>query len=167
LTDLSSADVPAIGPGDHVRGEGGEAIVYLDLACPHCAAAWPRLRELELRLCVRHFPVAAKRPRAPALHAAAEAAGIQRADAFWGMWDSIYADHGHLDDPHLWERVRLLGLDLARFDADRRTEPVAERVRADFETGIRAGVTATPTAFANGERIARDVVERLGGLPPV
>ena len=167
MTDLSSADVPAIGPGDHVRGQGHEAIVYLDLACPHCAAAWPRLRALELRLCVRHFPVAAKRPRAPALHAAAEAAGIQRADAFWGMWDSIYADHGHLDDPHLWERARLLGLDLRRFDADRRTEPVAERVRADFETGIRAGVTATPTAFANGERIWGEVVERLGGLPPV
>lgn len=159
--------MPAIGPGDHVRGEGPAAIVYLDLACPHCAAAWPRLRELELRLCVRHFPVAAKRPRAPALHAAAEAAGIQRADAFWGMWDSIYADQGHLDDPHLWERARLLGLDLGRFDADRRGDSVAARVRADFETGIRAGVTATPTAFATGERISREVVERLGGLRPV
>jgi protein-disulfide isomerase len=167
LTDLRSADVPAIGPGDHVRGAGPEAIVYLDLACPHCAAAWPRLRELGLRLCVRHFPVAARRPRAPALHAAAEAAGIQRADAFWGMWDSIYADHGHLDDPHLWERARLLGLDLGRFEDDRRSERVAERVRADFETGIRAGVTATPTAFAHGERISREVVQRLGGSMPV
>jgi protein-disulfide isomerase len=159
--------VPAIGPGDHVRGEGPDAIVYLDLACPACAAAWPRLRELELRLCVRHFPVAARRPRSPALHAAAEAAGIQRAVAFWGMWDSIYADQGRLDDPHLWERARALGLDLERFEADRRSDRVAECVRADFEAGIRAGVTATPTAFANGERIARDVVERLGGLPPL
>jgi protein-disulfide isomerase len=167
LTDLSSADVPAIGPGDHVRGEGPEAIVYLDLACPHCAAAWPRLRALELRLCVRHFPVAARRPRAPALHAAAEAAGIQRADAFWGMWDSIYADRGHLDDPHLWERARRLGLDLGRFDADRRSEQVAERVRADFEAGIRAGVTATPTAFKDRERIANEVVHRLGGSTPL
>jgi protein-disulfide isomerase len=165
--DLTSASVPAIDDGDHVRGEGPEAIVYLDLACPHCAAAWPRLRELELRLCVRHFPVAARRPRSPALHAAAEAAGIQHADAFWGMWDSIYADHGHLDDPHLWERARTLGLDLERFDADRRSGRVAERVRTDFESGIRAGVTATPTAFANGERISREVVQRLGGSTPL
>ena len=64
------------------------------------------------------------------------------------MCDSIYADHGHLDDPHLWERARLLGLDLERFDADRRSGAVADRVRADFESGIRAGVIATPTAFA-------------------
>lgn len=167
FADLTTAPVPPIGEHDHVRGEGPVAIIYLDLACPHCAAAWPRLRELSLRLCARHFPVAAKRPRALALHAAAEAAGLQRSDAFWGMWDAIYADHGHLDDPHLWERARLLGLDLKRFDADRRSGAVADRVRADFETGIRAGVTATPTAFAYGERISGEVAERLDELRPV
>jgi protein-disulfide isomerase len=159
--DLTSAPVPPIGSEDHVRGDGPEAILYMDLACPQCAAAWPRLRALQLRMCVRHFPVAAKRPRALELHAAAEAAGMQRADAFWGMWDSIYADHGRLDDPHLWERARLLGLDLQRFDSDRRAGTVADRVRADFETGIRAGVIATPTAFAAGERISDRVPDRL------
>ena len=60
---------------------------------------------------------------------------MQRGEAFWGMWDSIYADQGHLDDPHLWERARLLDLDLTRFDDDRRSGAVAERVRADFESG--------------------------------
>ena len=150
-----------------MRGEGPEAILYLDLACPQCAAAWPRIRELALRLCVRHFPVAAKRPRALPLHAAAEAAGQQRPDAFWGMWDSIYADHGRLDDPHLWERARLLDLEIERFDADRRSVQVAERVRRDFESGIRAGVTATPTAFAAGEMIVAGLVDALAGLRPL
>ena len=126
----------------------------MDLACPHCAAAWPRLCEQELTLCVRHFPVTSKRPRALALHAATEAAAMQRENAFWGMWDSIYADQGHLDDPHLWERARLLELDLARFDADRRAEAVSARVRRDFESGIRAGVVATPAYFRGGEAIA-------------
>ncbi len=156
--------MPPIGPADHVRGAGSEAILYLDLACPQCAAAWPSVRELPLRLCVRHFPVAAKRPRALPLHAAAEAAGRQHTEAFWGMWDSIYADHGHLDDPHLWERARLLDLDLERFDADRRSGDVADRVRTDFESGIRAGVIATPTAFAGGERISDRVAERLAAV---
>jgi protein-disulfide isomerase len=147
-----------------VRGSGPEAILYLDLACPHCAGAWPRIRGLELTLCARHFPVASKRPRALALHAAAEAAGMQRADAFWGMCDAIYADHGHLDDPHLWERARLLGLDLERFDADRRSPVTGERVRGDFEGGIRAGVMATPTAFAAGEMLIGDVAAQLAGI---
>ena len=148
--ELTSADVPPIGPGDHVRGSGPEAILYLDLACPHCAAAWPRICALALTVCARHFPLASKRPRALALHAAAEAAGMQREDAFWGMWDSIYADHGHLDDPHLWRRAEELDLDLDRFEADRRSEAVAARVENDFRSGIRAGVVTTPTQFVAG-----------------
>ena len=164
MTDLGSAAVPPIGPDDHVRGEGADAIAYLDLACPQCAAAWPRIRSMRLRICVRHFPIAAKHPRALQLHAAAEAAGLQNPAAFWGMWGSIYADHGRLDDPHLWERARLLGLDISRFDGDRRSAQVGDRVRSDFETGIRAGVVATPTVFAAGERIAERVVERLAQL---
>ena len=159
--ELTSAAVPAIGPADHARGDGPEAIVYIDLACPQCAAAWGRIRELPLRLCVRHFPLAAKRPRSPALHAAAEAAASQREDAFWAMVDSIYADHGHQDDPHLWERARALGLDLERFERERRSEAVAARVRVDFESGIRAGVTGTPTAFAHGARLGADVARDL------
>ncbi len=93
----------------------------------------------------RHFPVASKHPRSPALHAAAEAAGLQ--GRFFEMVDSLYADRGRVDDPHLWERAERLGLDLARFDADRRSEAVAARVRRDFESGIRAGVTGTPAVF--------------------
>ena len=163
-SDLTSAPVPAPGPADHVRGDGPEAIVYLDLACPQCAAAWARIRELPLLLCVRHFPLAAKRPRSPALHAAAEAAAAQKPGAFWSMVDSIYADHGHQDDPHLWERARTLGLDLERFERDRRSAEIVARVRADFETGIRAGVTATPTAFAGGERLDGDVARQLAAF---
>ena len=117
--------MPPIGQSDHVAGVGPEAIVYVDLACPHCAAGWPRIRGLALRLCVRHFPVASKRPRATALHAAAEAASMQREAAFWELCDSIYADQGHQDDPHLWARAEALGLDLERFEAERRSEPVA------------------------------------------
>ncbi|MGV1050099.1 MAG: DsbA family protein [Solirubrobacterales bacterium] len=143
--DLSSAPIPPIGPDDHVRGEGEAVIVYADLGCPHCAAAWAELVASGKRIAFRHFPVRSKHPRAPALHGAAEAAGIQ--GAFFELVDSLYADRGHVDDPHLWRRVQDLGLDLDRFEADRRSEAVAKRVRRDFESGIRAGVAGTPAVF--------------------
>jgi protein-disulfide isomerase len=147
-----------------VRGEGPEAIVYLDLACPRCSLAWTRIRELPLRLALRHFPIASKHPRAPALHAAAEAAALQGEGAFWEMVDSIFGDQGRVDDPHLWERVRRLGLDLERFNRERRSEPVAERVRRDFESGIRAGVAGTPAAFVAGRAVGEDIAESLRAL---
>src|SRR5918999_1788659 len=141
MTDLTSAAVPPAGPGDHARGEGEETIVYADLGCPHCAAAWQRICAAGGRVVMRHFPVASKHPRSPALHAAAEAAGLQ--GSFFEMVDSLFADRGRVDDPHLWQRAERLGLDLDRFEADRRSGEVAAGVRRDFESGIRAGVTAT------------------------
>lgn len=145
MTDLGSAPIPPVGPDDHVVGEGEGVVVYADLGCPHCAVEWPQLRELPGRLVFRHFPVASKHPRSPALHAAAEAAGRQ--GRFFEMVDSLYADRGRVDDPHLWQRVEELGLDLDQFEADRRSTEIEARIRRDFESGIRAGVTSTPGIF--------------------
>ncbi len=145
MADLTSAPIPPLGPDDHVRGTGERLIVYADLGCPHCAAAWTEISGHPGQIVFRHFPVASKHPRAPALHAAAEAAAAQ--GRFFEMVDSLYAERGRVDDPHLWERAERLGLDLTRFEADRRSDAVAARVRRDFESGIRAGVTSTPAVF--------------------
>jgi protein-disulfide isomerase len=161
VADLRSAPVPPVGPGDHVRGEGEELIVYADLSCPHCAAAWERIGELPVQVVFRHFPVPSTHPRSPALHVAAEAAGGQ--DAFFEMVDSLYADRGRVDDPHLWERAERLGLDLDRFNAECRSEAAADRVRRDFESGIRAGVAGTPTLFQDGQTISFDDLKGAAG----
>ena len=66
------------------------------------------------------------------------------------MHDALFADQGRLEDPHLWARAERLGLDVERFDADRRSEAVIARVKADFRGGVRAGVVTTPSAFCDG-----------------
>ena len=124
-------------------------IEYADLECPYCAAAHLILKELPVTRVFRHFPVTSKHPRARVLAAAAHAAGLQ--GRFWEMHDSLLEDQGHLDDPHLWERAERIGLDLERFEADRRSETAREHVELDFRGGIRAGVTTTPTQFVAGQ----------------
>jgi protein-disulfide isomerase len=148
--DLGSAPVPGLQPHDHVRGDGDAAlvIVYADFECPVCAVAHERLSEASIRLVFRHFPVRTRRPRAWPAAQAAEAAALQ--GAFWEMHDSLFADQGRLEDPHLWARCEQLGIDLARFEADRRSEAVISRVQRDFEDGARAGVVSTPTLFVEG-----------------
>jgi len=132
-----------------VRGEGLLVIEYGDYECPYCAKTDALLAGLPVRRVFRHFPVVSKHPRAQVLACAAEAAALQ--GRFWEMHDSLFGDQGHLDPPHLWERCRELEIDLERFEADRRSDAVAERVRRDFRTGIRAGVTTTPTIWVDGE----------------
>lgn len=150
--------VAPVRPDDHARGEGEELVVYADLCCSHCAAVWERISALPARVVLRHFPIVAKHPRSPALHAAAEAAGAQ--GAFFEMVDSLFADRARVDDPHLWKRVERLGLDLPRFEADRRSEAVADRVRRDTESGLRAGVADTLAIFRNGHEIDLATLER-------
>jgi protein-disulfide isomerase len=163
---LGSAPLPPPGPEDHVRGPERALVVieYADYECPFCAALHERLRELEHRLVFRHFPVRSSHPRAWPAAMAAEAAARQ--DRFWPMHDALLADQARLEDPHLWRRAQDLGLDLERFEADRRSEAVAERIRGDFRSGVRAGVVTTPTIFiwSDGRALqvsAEELVDRL------
>jgi protein-disulfide isomerase len=153
MSGLGSAPLPPLGNEDHLTGPAGRAwaplvIVYADYECPFCAVLHERLTARETVWAFRHFPVRSKHPRAWAAACAAEAAGLQ--GRFWEMHHALYADQGRLDDPHLWARAERLGLDVARFDADRRSDAIEARVRRDFEGGIRAGVVTTPTAFIDG-----------------
>jgi protein-disulfide isomerase len=125
-------------------------IEYGDYECPYCARTDQLLAGLPIRRVFRHFPVVSKHPRARVLAHAVEAAALQ--GAFWEFHDALFADQGHLDPPHLWARARTLGMDLDRFEADRRSDAVAERVQLDFRSGVRSGVMTTPTLFVNGER---------------
>jgi protein-disulfide isomerase len=138
-------------------------VEYGDYECPYCAVADGLLEALPVRRVYRHFPVASKHPRARRLAAAAEAAARQ--GRFWEMHDSLFADQGHLDDPHLWRRATALGLDLGAFERDSRSDEVAERVDRDFRSGIAAGVVSTPTLFVDGEPYpgppSRELLERL------
>ncbi len=148
MRELGSAPLPEPSAEDHLRGPAGApvAIEYADFECPFCAALHERLRDLPLRRVFRHFPVRSSHPRAWPAACAAEAAALQ--GRFWEMHDLLFADQARLEDPHLWERAQALGLDLDRFDRDRRSDMVRERVRRDFDTGVRAGVVTTPTVFA-------------------
>ncbi len=151
--ELTSAPVPPLAPDDHVRGSDDAPLVvfYGDFACPYCALAVERLAEAEapgVRVAFRHFALKAKHPRAPILAAAAEAAALQ--GAFWAFHDALFADQGRIDDPHLWTRAQGLGLDVERFDADRRSDAVLARVKRDVRGAMRAGVATSPTLVVDG-----------------
>jgi protein-disulfide isomerase len=149
-----------------VRGPEGAppVVVYGDYECPFCAALEVRLRGLPYRVVFRHFPVRSSHPRAEAAAHAAEAAAAQ--GAFWAMHDSLFDDQGRLEDPHLWARAERLGLDLERFEADRRSPAVAERVREQFRGGVRAGIVTTPTLFGAGRQYSgRTAIEFVTYTP--
>ena len=167
MTDpgLGSAPLPAPSPDDHLRGDAGAPllIVYADYECPFCAQLAVALQRRATPHVARHFPVRSSHPRAWPAAGAAEAAARQ--GRFWEMHDLLFADQGRLEDPHLWERAERLGLDVERFDFDRRSEAVLERIRRDFRGGVRAGVVTTPTLFTpRGAHTGRSALSIVGEL---
>lgn len=150
MTDLRSAPPPPPREDDHVRGDrvGTPILFYADFTCPRCALAHERVTRAGAHVIFRHLALRAKHARAVATACAAQAAAAQ--GAFWAFCDALYADQGRHDDPHLWAHARSLGLDVERFDADRRGDRVAAAVQRDTREALAAGATTTPTLFAAG-----------------
>jgi protein-disulfide isomerase len=152
---------PPLGPGDHVTGPGAaplELLMYGDFQCPYCTAAQGSVRRVrdrlgdELRFAFRHFPIEELHPDARRAAEASEAAAAQ--GAFWEMHDALYSSGGRLHEHEVVATAAGLGLDAERLRAELRDGTHAARVERDRQSGIRSGVTGTPSFFANGRLVA-------------
>jgi protein-disulfide isomerase len=144
---------------DHAEGPPAAPVTlveYGDYECPHCGHAYPIVKEVQkqlgtqLRFVFRNFPLRESHPHAQHAAEAAEAAADQ--GRFWEMHDLLFERQDALDDAHLAQYARALGLDEGRFVAALTGHEFAARVRRDFTGGVRSGVNGTPTFFINGVR---------------
>jgi protein-disulfide isomerase len=142
---------------DHVRGGSAGRLIleYGDYECPYSRQAFGEVEHVESRLgdqvrfAFRHFPLTEIHPHALAASAAAEAAALQ--GRFWEMHALLFRRQKALENADLRVYAVELGLDLDRFDADRVSAGVFERIRRDVESGLATGeVHGTPTMFIDG-----------------
>lgn len=137
-----------------------EIVEFADFQCPYCGQ-FARSQQRKLvkkyvetgvaRLVWRDFPYFGGQS-VGAAHAARAAA---RQHKFWPYHDALYAQPtkpgaGRFDDAFLRDTARKLGLDVAKFDADRHAEKIKARVDRDFEFGQGLGIPGTPAFLING-----------------
>ncbi len=143
---------------DHVRGGAAGRLIleYGDYECPYSRAAFRAVQRVESQLgegvhfAFRHFPLTEIHPHALAASAAGEAAALQ--DRVGEMHELLFARQTELEDDDLRRYAAELGLDAARFDADRAGDGVLARIRRDVESGLASGeVLGTPTMFIDGD----------------
>jgi protein-disulfide isomerase len=163
IPDSAPAVEPLDVAVDHVRGSasGRLILVYGDYECPYTRQAVREIERVErqlsggVRFAFRHFPLVEIHPHAFAAAAAAESAALQ--GRFWEMHSLLFHRQRALEDDDLRRYAATLELDVERFDQDRFSPPVLQRVRRDVESGIASGeVRGTPTLFLDG-------VVHLGG----
>jgi protein-disulfide isomerase len=144
---------------DHAQGSENAAVTlveYGDYECPHCAHAHQIVKSLQrrfgqnLRYVFRNFPLTQSHPHAEAAAETAEFAGAH--GKFWEMHDLLFENQSRLGIALFEELARQLELSATALRAALESAQFAERVRADFKSGVRSGVNGTPTFFINGQR---------------
>lgn len=166
---------PAVGPADHAQGPLDAPVVlveYGDYECPYCGEAYPELKEVQETLgdsicfVFRNFPLGNMHPHAERAAEFAEAAAT--IGRFWEMHDMLFENQQALDDRSLVDYAARVGFDADLVQAVLRGD-FAERVRNDFNSGMRSGVNGTPSLFINGQRHdgprdARSLIELFNGV---
>lgn len=158
MTDKHEAVIEPLDEAvDHVRGPGTATVIleYGDYECPYSRQAFRAIERVEARLsggvrfAFRHFPLTEIHPHALAASLAAEAANLQ--GRFWEMHELVFHHQRELEGEDLRRYAIELGLDVVRFESDRRGEAALERVRRDVASGVVTGeVHGTPTLFIDG-----------------
>ena len=144
---------------DHVQGPIDAAVTlvqYGDYECPYTRMSRHSVHQLQreypdrLRFVFRHFPLEAIHPHARSAATAAEAAGAQT--NFWRLHEYLFEHQKALAESDLHRYALELRLDGERFEHDRRSSRVRERVERDLASGEAGGVQGTPTFYVNGIR---------------
>jgi protein-disulfide isomerase len=140
---------------DHIRGPADAVVIleYGDYECPYSRQAYRAIQRIEgsdpIRFAFRHFPLTEIHPHAVGASRAAEAASAQ--GRFWEMHDLLFQRQKALEEEDLRGYSVELGLDVQRFDTDRRGDAVLDRIGRDVQSGIDSGeVLGTPTLFIDG-----------------
>jgi len=116
----------------------------------------PQLEQLlkkypgKVKLVFKNFPI---RSHQYAVKAAAAALAAEPLGKFWEFHDMLFSNYNRLNDQKIQEIVGLLGLDETKFKEQQKNPAITERIRQDYEEGIRLGVRGTPTIFINGKKL--------------
>jgi protein-disulfide isomerase len=101
-----------------------------------------------LRFVYKHVPLTQIHPMSN--DAALAALAAERQGLFWEYHDRLFQNSRRLDNSLLLVLAEQTGMDLARFDRDRRSLAVLERLQADEKLASTLGVAGLPTLYLNG-----------------
>lgn len=148
---------------DHQIGRRDAAVTlieYGDYQCPFCKAASPIVEALrktfkdDLLFAYRHFPLTQIHEWARIAAQTAEAAGRQ--GKFWDMHRLLFKHEGPFTENELLRYAKMLDLDVKRLVDDIEDESVSLKIKRDFMSGVKLGISGTPGFIINGEVFAGD-----------
>lgn len=96
--------------------------------------------------------------------AALAALAAQNQGKFWEMHDAIFDMKTQITPEKLESAAQEIGLDMQKFNMDRTSQEVKQKLARDVAEAQAAQVKGTPTLFINGRRIndrSPDALQRI------
>ena len=148
---------PRLGPADAKV----TVVEFYDYECPYCREVQGALEQVVRRfpqaaLVAEPLPIEAHAGARPAAKAALAAHGQGK---FWEMHAALFRRSASLDEAALLASAKEVGLDLARFAADRAAVDVETLLREDREDADRALVEGTPSFWIDGVEVLFEDLE--------
>lgn len=147
--DISRA--PSKGPAD----ARVSIVEFVDYECPHCRMAQGLLHQVlhayvrQVKLSFKHFPLSG---HTNARLAADAAAAAQKQDKFWPYNEKLWDKADNLTPAVLEEIAKAVGLDVARWRTDMKSDEIKSRVSQDKADGVALGINSTPAIYINGRK---------------
>jgi protein-disulfide isomerase len=172
-------DISPVTDQDHIKGNPDAEILiveYSDTECPYCKNFHNTMNQImdeygktgKVAWVYRHFPLdnihSKARKEAEAAECAAEIGGK---DAFWDYMDKIFEvtpSNNKLDLALLPTIAKELELDETLFNTCLESGKYANKVEADFQSGVSAGVEGTPYSLIIVKN--SDTVVPINGAQP-
>jgi protein-disulfide isomerase len=150
---ITTMNAPSSGPKDAPI----TLIEYTDYQCPYCKRVQTTIHDLlekysgKIRFFTMCNPLSFHKNALPAALASRAA---ERQGKFWDMHHLLFENNKALDDANLVKYAQQLGLDIERFNADRKDEKLKQEILKEQAQAIKLGATGTPAFFINGKKLS-------------
>jgi len=139
---------PAMGP----NSAPVKVFIFSDFQCPNCKRAAEPLKWLvlkypgEVQVIFKQMPLESHKKAKPAAQAS-QAAGKQ--GKFWEYHDIVWKTR-KINPDELTAHAQTLGLDMAKWNADKDSEAILKEIEYDISLADAMGITGTPGIVVNG-----------------
>jgi protein-disulfide isomerase len=161
--DLAVGTSPVLGPVD----ARATLTMFTDYQCPYCAKEFPAVEELlkkypnDLKLVIKHFPLGMHKF---AQQAAIAALAANKQGKYADLSRAMFKNFRALNEELLQKLAKEVGLDMGKFEQDRKDSAFQKQLNDDRQLGREAGVRGVPSLFINGVAVKNRTPDGMSAM---
>ena len=147
--DLTVGTSPVLGPVD----ARVSLTMFTDYQCPYCSKEYPEVEKLlkkypnDFNVVIKHFPLGMHKF---AQQAAIAALAADKQGKYADLSRVMFENFRALNEELLQKLAGEVGLDMEKFEQDRKDSAFTKQLNDDRQLGKVAGVRGVPSLFING-----------------